>query len=144
MGLLVKDSNPYYAPPAFIILEKNGKWRMVVDLCHLNDLVEMNAGRFPTWGSARMAVRALDILSCLMRSQVLFGVDGMLAAPMGFVNTPFIYQERIVQEILGGVENDSSFRRPQARVLQWLEDCLAHSETFEQHLATNGQAPQKL
>ena len=66
----------------------------------------------------------------------IFGVYRMLAAPMGFVNTPFIYQERIVAEILGGVENDSLFGRPHSGVLQWLDDSLVYSETFEQHLET--------
>ena len=66
----------------------------------------------------------------------VFGVFRMLATPMGFVNTPFIYQERIVAEILGGVNDGALFGRPHSGVLQWLDDSLVYSETFEQHLQT--------
>ena len=62
MGMLIRDPDPYYASPAFMIPKKNGKWRMVVDLRHVNKYGRDECRR-PTQSrrSARVAARATSI-----------------------------------------------------------------------------------
>jgi len=71
----------------------------------------------------------------------------MKGAPMGFVNTPGVYQERIVHEILGAtainfhpdthnLHPTSVFANQPAGALQWLDDTVIYSDTFEGYLKT--------
>ena len=56
----------------------------------------------------------------------------MLGAPMGWVNTPQIYQARILEEILkpAGIYSTTG-----AGCLQWMDDSLIYADTFDQYLS---------
>jgi len=56
-------------------------------------------------------------------------------SPMGFVNTPVVFQNRIVNELLEEAKingKDSIFLR---NVLQWIDDSLLHAKTISEYLA---------
>ena len=56
-------------------------------------------------------------------------------SPMGFVNTPVVFQNRIVNELLEQAKingQDSIFLR---HVLQWVDESLLHAKTLSEYLA---------
>ena len=137
MGKSIRDPDPYYASPAFMVPKPNGKWLTVVTLRHVNQMVEINVGGLPNlevqlaWLPKRPAYFSLldalfgfDMLrvnpECTnyFAISTIFGVHRNLVVPMGFGNTPFIYQERIVTKILGDVQAGAMFGRPHSSVLK--------------------------
>ena len=63
----------------------------------------------------------------------LFGNYKLLGAPMGYKNTPVIYQQRMINYVLGW-SKDGMFALPNAGALLWLDDIFVYSNTFEDFL----------
>jgi|GEM_PF-2679083 len=151
MGMLVLSDNPYFASCAFMVPKANGTLRMVIDLRQVNELCEETALILPklenqiSWLPHQIKYfTSLDCLSGFDMLQVSrsstkyfgittpFGVYLMLGAPMGFLNTPAVFMQRIIQYILGGVDNEGSlFGRSGSGALQWLDDTMMYSQSFE-------------
>ena len=123
VGLVKPAKTPVYASPAFVVKKKGPKkWRMVIDMRELNKWTKKTALQMPNLeeqlsrlGNARYFVSfdvfsGFDYLSTSERSQKYFNIVTleacvtMLGAPMGWTNTPQIYQNRIVEEILKPAE----------------------------------------
>ena len=47
MKMLVREPHAYCSLPAFMVPKKNGKWRMVVDMRRLNEMVKKSGGGLP-------------------------------------------------------------------------------------------------
>ena len=153
MGMLVRDPNPFFSSPAMMVPKPNapGQFRMLVDLRRVNESVEVNAGSLPniemqtqwlppgcTWFAAFDALSGFDMLktsddaSKYFAISTPFGCYRLLASPQGFVNTPFLYQERMINEVLGGTTEGSLFGTAPGGVLQWLDDSLCYAQSFEE------------
>ena len=155
MGMLQRDQDCYFSSPAFMVPKKNGTWRMVVDLRRVNACVEKIAVSLPnleaqlSWlPSGIQYMAGMDMLSGfdLLRTHpedtqyfgisTPFGTYRMLGAPMGYTNTPQIYQERMTQDILGAASEGAIFATTPEGVLQWLDDSLIYATSWEGFLET--------
>ena len=66
----------------------------------------------------------------------IFGSFKMCGAPMGFVNTPVTYQNRMVRYVLGwrcsgDKTEEGVFLAQQAGALLWIDDILVYANTWE-------------
>ena len=155
MGMIEHEPNPFFSSPAFMVPKpsKDGqkRWRMVIDMRKLNEQVEVNGNSLPNLESqlswidpeskyfASMdALSGFDLLpvhpahSTFFCINTVFGCFKLLGAPMGFINTPSVYQDRLVTEILNGIEEDSLFGHG---CLQWLDDTLMYASTWKEFLS---------
>ena len=127
---------------------------MVVDLRRVNEVSELTATNLPSlenqlsWmpqGSCYFggldALSGFDMLSTKMEHRKFFciatpfGVFRMNAAPQGFCNTPGIFMDRMINEILGGVDGENTvFATTPAGSLQWLDDSLLYAPDFPSYL----------
>ena len=154
MGMIQHEPNPFYSSPAFMVPKpsRNGekRWRMVIDMRDLNSQVEVNGNSLPNLESqlswldpescyfASMdALSGFDLLpvhpahSTFFCISTVYGCYKLLGAPMGFINTPSIYQDRLVNEVLNGISEDGLFGKG---CLQWLDDTLIYSSNWENFL----------
>ena len=137
--------------PVFVVPKKGPKkWRMVVDMRALNNISKKTALIMPILeeqlntvaGSTHFGtfdvLAGFDFLPTGENSQKYFnlitpeGAFTMCGAPMGWVNTPAIYHNRIVTEILEPAGLYEKVERCGA--LQWLDDTLLHAKTFEDYV----------
>ena len=151
-GIIKPAKNPLYGCPVFVVPKKGPKkWRMVVDMRALNKITKRTALIMPNLedqlnrvhGSKHFGtfdvLSGFDFLPTEEGSQKYFNLitpDGaytMCGAPMGWLNTPAIFHERIVTEILqpaGLYEKEGQG----VGALQWLDDTLLYARTFEEYL----------
>ena len=124
---------------------------MVIDMWELNKWTKKTALQMPNLeeqlsrlGNARYfgsfdVFSGFDYLPTSERSQKYFNIVTleacvtMLGPPMGWTNTPQIYQNRIVEEILKPAE---TYSRPHAGCLQWVDDSLLYSDDFDGYVRT--------
>eukprot|EP00924_Labyrinthula_sp_SR-Ha-C_P015341 snap_masked-scaffold_87-processed-gene-0.29-mRNA-1 protein AED:0.37 eAED:0.37 QI:0/-1/0/1/-1/1/1/0/2646 len=147
MGMLQHEPNPLYSSPAFMVPKKNNKWRMVIDLRELNNMVEVSGASLVdleaqlNWLPQKIKfIASLDALSGFdmlpisedaakyFNISTPFGCYKLLGSPMGFINTPFVYSTRMISYILGG--HNGVFGAPNHGCLQWLDDSLVYATTF--------------
>ena len=102
---------------------KNRGLRFVVDLRALNDLVEVECNVLPG-------------IEMQLSLATTFGIYKMVAAPMGFTNTPTVFQSRMMNDALGGTRDDSIFGTSPAGVLQWVDHSVIYSTTWTDFLRT--------
>ena len=57
-----------------------------------------------------------------------YGCYEMCGSPQGWVNTPQLCQDRMVSKVLNPLD---LFCRPETGVIQWVDDPLLHSSSFE-------------
>eukprot|EP00924_Labyrinthula_sp_SR-Ha-C_P011423 augustus_masked-scaffold_46-processed-gene-0.9-mRNA-1 protein AED:0.36 eAED:0.36 QI:0/-1/0/1/-1/1/1/0/2648 len=148
MGMLKHEPNPLYSSPAFMVPKKGNKWRMVIDLRELNEMVEVSGASLVdleaqlNWLPQNINyIASLDALSGFdmlpiskdaekyFNISTPFGCYRLLGSPMGLINTPFVYSTRMISYILGG--HNGVFGTPNQGCLQWLDDSLVYSQTFE-------------
>ena len=154
MKLISRELNPYFSSAAFMVPKRNGSYRMVVDLRKVNEAVELTAANLPSlenqlsWLPQKCkyfggleALSGFDMLSTREEHRryfciaTPFGVFKMNAAPQGFCNTPGIFMDRMINEILGGVDSmNGVFAKEKAGCLQWLDDTLLYANTFNECL----------
>ena len=150
--MIEHDDNPYWASPAFLVPKPNGvDWRMVIDLRRVNECCETQALKLPELEAqisylpneiAYMAtfdmLSGFDLLRCHPDSTQYFGVTTifgnfrLLGSPMGFKNTPSVYQNRLMRYILGGVDPETSlFCARNNGCLLWLDDIFVYATTWK-------------
>ena len=154
MRMIQRDKNPYFSSPCFMVPKKNGTYRLVVDLRDVNERVEESALVLPnlenqlTWVPPGCkyyggldCLSGFDMLATQEEDTKFFGISTpwgifkMSGAPMGFINTPGVFQDRMVNEILGGVDKEKSvFATHPYGVLQWLDDSVLYAPTFQKYL----------
>eukprot|EP00924_Labyrinthula_sp_SR-Ha-C_P010489 snap_masked-scaffold_70-processed-gene-0.24-mRNA-1 protein AED:1.00 eAED:1.00 QI:0/-1/0/0/-1/1/1/0/383 len=150
IGALERGPNPYFSSPAFIVPKpQKNKYRMVIDLTRLNRNTEANTGSLPHWETQFSwlprnclyfalfdTLSGFDMLRITPESEKYFGISTMMGvyklkcAPMGYHSTPFIYSERTISEVLNA-EEPHLFGAAEAGVLQWLDDSLLYSTSWE-------------
>ena len=151
MRMIKRDENPFFSSPCFMVPKKKDRWRLVVDLRRVNLLCEQTAISLPnleeqlSWfqpGNKLFAgldlLSGFDMLRVHPEDTAYFGISTpwgtfrMLGSPIGFHSTPAIFQERMVNDLLGGIDRESGFFNAEHRgACQWLDDSLVYSEDFD-------------
>lgn len=128
MRMIKRCEDSFFASPVFLVPKKNRKWRLDVYMSLLNQQVEAQACNMPTIETQPSCLpghRAFlasfdnicrfDLLNVLIEGQQYFGISTMYGtfvmfrAPMGFLNIPTTYQERMMREILGTLTDNELF-----------------------------------
>eukprot|EP00924_Labyrinthula_sp_SR-Ha-C_P001753 augustus_masked-scaffold_64-processed-gene-0.13-mRNA-1 protein AED:1.00 eAED:1.00 QI:0/0/0/0/1/1/4/0/1152 len=156
MGMIRREPNPFFSSPVIMVPKpgKKDEFRMVVDLRRCNRSVKATGAGLPdletqlAWfsGSEKYfgsfdGLSGFDYLRIEEGAEKYLGMVTpwgcytMLMAPQGYVNTPQIYQERVINEVLGGVSESSLFGNG---VLQWIDDSLLYTSTWEEYKNTLG------
>ena len=150
MGIVKIAKNPTYGAPAFVVPKKGPKkWRMIIDLRALNEwavktslqmpILEAQIGRV---GNAKHfasfdILSGFDYLPVHEDSQKYFtlvtqeGSYTMIGSPMGFCNTPQVFQARILEEVL---KPTKLYSKEHTGIIQWVDDSLLYADTFDQFL----------
>ena len=162
IGMVEEQGNPLWGSPVFMVPKKNLTYRMVVDLRKLNDMCHQTALLLPDiegqMQSIPSDVKFFACFDCLSGFDLLrthpdhvkyFGITtpmgnfALKGAPMGYKNTPVVYQNRIIRYILGWnkkfpEDNPNGlpglFCRDRAGSLLWLDDILIYATTFEEFM----------
>ena len=146
MGMLEVEPNPTYGAPCFVVPKKGPKrYRMVVDMRLLNKYTKPTACELPhleqqllSIGTARFfttmdLLHGFDFLPVHPNSTKYFvmttpfGAYRMHGSPMGWCNTPALFQARIQQEILLPL---NLFCSEGTGICQWIDDSLLYAKDF--------------
>ena len=150
IGMIEQEPNPRFGSPVFVVPKKGPKrFRMVVDLRLLNKYSELTPLDLPNLENQLLhlqkskhyasfdVISGFDFLRVEKSSQEIFvittpfGAFRMKGAPMGWCNTPQLFQARIVQEILHPI---GLFCKLSRGILQWIDDSLIYSDSFDELL----------
>eukprot|EP00924_Labyrinthula_sp_SR-Ha-C_P014961 snap_masked-scaffold_9-processed-gene-3.21-mRNA-1 protein AED:1.00 eAED:1.00 QI:0/-1/0/0/-1/1/1/0/650 len=152
MGMVYPEPNPFFSNPVMMLPKpkRPTDFRMVVGLRKVNKnclptglgLLDLEAqlgwlkGNEEWFGSFD-GLSGFDYLRLDPTSSKYFGMVTpigtycMTMSPQGFRNTPQVYQERPVNEVLKGSEVGGLFGNG---ALQWLDDTLLYHETLKGYL----------
>jgi len=147
IGMLEPNFNPLFGSPCFVVPKKGPKrFRMVVDLRLLNKYTQATPLDLPnlenqlqhlqnaSYSSSFDVISGFDFLPVEDTSQEIFtivtpfGAYKMKGAPMGWINTPMLFQTRIVQEVLHPTH---LFCRASNGIAQWIDDTLIYGTSFD-------------
>ena len=150
MGIVRPAKNPVYGCTAFTVPKKGPKkYRMVIDMRPLNDITVRTALQLPHLeqqmgfvGRAGIftafdVLSGFDFLETQEESRRYFniitphGAFTMCGAPMGWVNTPAMFQERLMTEIL---QPAGLYAKMDVGVCQWIDDTLMYADNPENYL----------
>ena len=150
MGIVRPAKNPVYGCTAFTVPKKGPKkYRMVIDMRPLNDITVRTALQLPHLeqqmgfvGRAGIftafdVLSGFDFLETQEESRRYFniitphGAFTMCGAPMGWVNTPAMFQERLMTEIL---QPAGLYAKMDVGVCQWIDDTLMYADNPESYL----------
>ena len=141
--LLKKVKNPKTGCAVFLVPKKGPKkWRMVADMVCLNRCCTKTPLIMPLLEQmlSNLGKSTWDLLSGfnLMRVNTdlfvivtPFGCFQMESAPMGFLNTPQVFQERITSEVL---EPAGLLCVPDDGAGNWVDDTLVYGSSVENFL----------
>ena len=149
IGILKESANPIYGSPIFIVPKKGPKkWRMVVDMRALNTITIKTAMEMPLldeqidWIKGAKVFGTFDVLSgfdflpTAENSQKYFtlitkeGAYTMCGAPMGWVNTPALFMDRMVRNILKPI---GIYGIATNGAIQWLDDTCLYADSFDRY-----------
>ena len=146
-GIISKVKNPRHGSAVFLVPKKGPKkWRMVQDMVPLNKITERTPLQMPLLemmlgniGKAKIfatfdALSGFDLLRTTSDVFVLItplGSYRMNCAPMGWVNTPQIFQHRLEVEVL---EPAGLLHKKDNGAGQWIDDTCLYSTTVSQFL----------
>jgi len=148
LGMVYQAKNPTYGSPAFAVDKSGPKiFRMVLDLRRLNKWTVKSPLAMPNleeqvsrctegkyFGSFDV-LSGFDYLRTAKESQKYFTIITMeksytmVGAPMGWCNTPMLFQNRIKNEIID--QSDISNETKGLGVILWIDDILLHATSFE-------------
>ena len=151
LGMVYQAKNPTYGSPAFAVDKKGPKrFRMVLDLRRLNKWTVKSPLAMPNleeqvarctkgkyFGSFDV-LSGFDYLRTAKESQKYFTIVTMeksytmVGAPMGWCNTPMLFQNRIKNEVID--QSGISAEVEGLGVILWIDDILLYCTTFEQYL----------
>lgn len=143
LGMLVEVRNPTWGVPVFVVPKPGGKgFRMVADFRAVNARSLANSLPMPLLEQLIGATKGASVYGSLdnMKGFNLLGVKNgdpftlvtpfgcfqMLVAPQGYLNSPVVYQDRIVNEVLKELHMRSC--------VNWIDDCMVFGDSEEQYL----------
>jgi len=119
LGIIRPCKNPIYGLIAFVVPKKKpGVYRVVLDMRPINQITRistlqlphlqeqmthLNGARFFGCADIQKAFNYMPVTESARKYLVIITSDGayeMLGSPMGYTNTPVIFQNRIVTEVL--------------------------------------------
>ncbi|NIW12711.1 MAG: DDE-type integrase/transposase/recombinase [Candidatus Thorarchaeota archaeon] len=146
-GLIRKTDNPLYGSQAFLVPKKGPeKYRLVVDMRKLNENTRRSSLLMPnleqqlSFTKGAKLFGSFDILSGFDYLPVAeasrkyfvlvtwFGAYEFCGSPQGWVNTPQLFQNRMITEILNPI---GLFGTEGTGIIQWIDDSLLYSKTFD-------------
>ena len=144
LGMLVRVENPIWGIPVFVVEKpgKPGEWRMVADFRAVNARSERTSLPMPLLEQMLEATSGAKYYGSLdnmkgfnllgtTRSDIFtlvtpFGCYEMKVAPMGYLNSPPTYQDRIVNEVLDGIHLKTC--------CNWIDDLLVFARNEDEYL----------
>ena len=151
MQMIAPEPNAYWSSAAMVVRKPNGSWRLVIDMRAVNERVEELVNVLPTpemqvtWRPAKVAcygmydcLSGFDLLPVDKNSELYFGISTVFGCfrhrgfSQGFTNTPTFFQERLMRQVLGGI--DGIFGHATLGALQWIDDSILYGVTFDQFL----------
>ncbi len=143
LGMLKPVRNPVWGVPVFIVPKPGNKgYRMVADFREVNSRCLMNSLPMPLLESMIAATKGSKFFGSLdnMKGFNLLGVEDsepftlvtpfgcfqMMVAPQGYLNSPIVYQDRIVNEVLKDLHMKSC--------INWIDDCFVFGEAESEYL----------
>ena len=149
-GLIRPTFNPLYGSQAFLVPKKGPeKYRMVVDMRKLNQQTKRSSLMMPnleqqvSYPKGAKFYGSFDILSGFDYLPVAensrkyfvlvtcFGAYEFCGSPQGWINTPQLFQNRMLVEILQPID---LFGQEDTGVIQWIDDSLLYSRTFDGYI----------
>ncbi len=146
-GLLRPTDNPHYGSQAFLVPKKGPeKYRLVVDMRKLNENTKRSSLLMPnleqqlSFTKGARFFGSFDILSGFDYLPVAegsrkyfvlvtwFGAYEFCGSPQGWVNTPQLFQNRMITEILNPI---GLFGADGTGIIQWIDDSCLYSDTFD-------------
>ncbi|MFK7806887.1 MAG: RNase H-like domain-containing protein [Saprospiraceae bacterium] len=143
LGMLKEVRNPTWGVPVFVVTKPGGKgFRMVADFRAVNSRCLSNTLPMPlleqmlscTIGSTIFGsfdnMKGFNLLGAENSEPFTlvtpFGCYQMMVAPQGYLNSPVVYQDRIVNQVLKGIHGISC--------CNWIDDCLLFGLDENQYL----------
>ncbi|MFK7809294.1 MAG: reverse transcriptase domain-containing protein, partial [Saprospiraceae bacterium] len=143
LGMLKAVRNPIWGVPVFVVTKPGGKgFRMVADFRAVNSRCLSNTLPMPLLEQLVACTKGAKFFGSFdnMKGFNLLGVENsepftlvtpfgcyqMNVAPQGYLNSPVVYQDRIVNEVLNGIHGISC--------CNWIDDCLLFAATEEEYL----------
>jgi transposase InsO family protein/predicted aspartyl protease len=143
-GVIRPSNSPWCFPPV-VVKKKDGSWRHCVDFRKLNEITRkdvyplprvdeifdcLHGSKFFTLLDAISGYWQIEVEEKDREKTAFASVDGLFeytVMPFGLTNGPATYQ-RLMDVLMAGLR--------WKEVLDYIDDLMVHSKTFEQHLAT--------
>ena len=150
-GLLRPTMNPHYGSQGFLVPKPKSKepYRMVVDMRKLNKQTKRTSLMMPnleqqisypqkaTYYGSFDILSGFDYLPVSEESRkyfvlvTCFGAFEFCGSPQGWINTPQLFQNRMLVEILQPID---LFGKPETGIIQWIDDSMLYSRNFSDYL----------
>lgn len=144
LGMVKRAENPVWGVPVFVVPKPHGGgWRMVADFREVNNrtlssslpmplleqLIESTASA--NFYASLDAMSGFNLLATtnnhLFTLVTPFGCYEMMVAPMGFKNSPAVFQDRICNQVLESIHGDFC--------INWIDDTLVFGATEDEFLS---------
>ena len=137
LGMLTKVHNPVWGTPVFVVPKGKDKFRMVADFRAVNarslkstlpmpNIEQMVSNVRGSYFASLDNMKGFNLLGLTGNADMLtlvtpFGCYRMNVCPQGYLNSPNVYQDRIVNEVLGPLHLHIC--------VNWVDDCLVYDDT---------------
>ena len=141
LGMVKRVHNPVWGVPVFVVAKPNGK-RMVADFRAVNSRMVPTSLPLPLLEQMLGATAGAKVFGSLDNMKGFdglaatdtepftlvtpFGCYQMMVAPMGYLNSAAVYQDRIVHEVLKDIHGK--------KCVNWIDDNLLWGKTEAQYL----------
>ena len=143
LGMVKRVHNPVWGVPVFVVAKPHGKgWRMVADFRSVNSRMVPTSLPLPLLEQMLGATTGAKIFGSLDNMKGFdglaatdtepftlvtpFGCYQMMVAPMGYLNSAAVYQDRIVHEVLKDIHGKTC--------VNWIDDNLVWGEDETEYL----------
>ena len=143
LGMVKRVHNPVWGVPVFVVAKPHGKgWRMVADFRAVNSRMIPTSLPLPLLEQMLGATAGAKVFGSLDNMKGFdglaatdtepftlvtpFGCYQMMVAPMGYLNSAAVYQDRIVHEVLKDIHGK--------KCVNWIDDNLLWGKTEAQYL----------
>ena len=144
LGMVKRVRNPVWGVPVFVVAKPHGKgWRMVAHFRAVNSRMMPSALPLPLLEQQLSATSGATVFGSLDNMKGFdglgaedtepftlvtpFGCYQMMVAPMGYLNSAAVYQDRIVHEVLKDIHGKTC--------VNWIDDNLVFGATEDEYLS---------